>query len=200
MTIPHPGSALAGDEVAEVRRTPRDYLKYILQSSERHHLLVEGKSDRDLFQRLFERIDPNYRRRILIDTADRIAWDPELTPGTNYGARDKVVRVCTLAGALPDADRLVGVVDREYDDFRFDPEVCDDRPEVRVDGRLVRTRGHSVENYLFDFVTFGDRMREYVPSEVTRTIDLFRRVFPDAVRIACAIGLTCRHHPRGNHS
>ena len=184
-------------DIREVMRTPQDYLKYVFRSSERRHLLVEGKSDRELFRRLLERIDSDYGRRVLVDTADRIARDPALAPGAEFGARDRIDRVCSLARGRPEAERLVGLVDREYHDFHIGTEVRDDHPADRVDGRLVRTCGHSVENYLFDFATFADRMREYVPDNVGATVALFERVFPDAVRVACAVGLACRQHPSG---
>ena len=64
---------------------------------------------------------------------------------------------------------------------------------------MVWSRGHSVENYLFDFRCFAEKAKEYLPAEFLSTaVQLFQQVFQDAVRVACALGLAGYHHPTQN--
>ncbi len=179
----------------DAQLTPREYVRE-LRISDQKRLLVEGPTDRELFRRLLQQVAPGYQRFLAIDTAERVCAASEAGEPQAVGNRARVLRVCELAAASPAADQVVGFVDREFDDFTFDPSLGDRHPGDVVAGRVVRARGHSVENYLFDFRAFGDRMREYVPAEdVEEALALFERVFPDAVRVACALGLTGYHHP-----
>jgi hypothetical protein len=173
--------------------TPKDYLRE-LQISKQKRLLVEGSDDRDLLRRLFQQFFPEQARAVAIDTAEQLRdFDPPISP---MGNRHKVEEICKRAASLRQAENLVGFVDREFREFDSEPGLRDLAPDHRRDGRLIWSRGHSVENYLFDFTCFSDKVREYIPADdLTPTVQLFEEVFQDAVRVACAVGLTGYHHP-----
>lgn len=178
----------------ESKRTPDDYL-HSVWVGERRHLLVEGPDDRALLRRLFELVDPSYKRRVNIDVAN-----DHLKGVKTHGARALVMRTCELAAAHPVGSRVVGFVDREYDDFQFEPAIVDQCPTHVRDLCLLRARGHSIENYLFHPDPFFEQMRAFIPEDVPAARALLACVFPDALRIACTIGLCCRLNRIGNHS
>ncbi len=56
--------------------------------------------------------------------------------------------------------------------------------------RLILSRGHSIENYIFDFAIFCEVL-EYLSTTVytSQSIALFKKTFESTLRLACAIGL-----------
>lgn len=165
------------------------YAAYV-QFSTNKHLLVEGPHDKILFTLLQDEL---YRRsgrprrafRIDIDTAEDL-----ICPGTALGNREKVESVCDLVVGSSYADKLVGFVDREFRGFERGDVLRDSLESHRVLGRLVWSRGHSIENYVFDFELLREVARDLSPTPYfVNALDLFSDVFEGAVRLACAISL-----------
>jgi hypothetical protein len=170
--------------------TPNEYLIWI-QTSNRRHLLVEGRDDKRIFERLMEGFLGNQWRdefEIDIDTAQGLINGEELD---RVGNRDKVEYVCSRVNNADFAERLLGFVDREYRGFRFGGEFLDEIGGHNVIGRLIWSRGHSVENYFFDFTTLRDPLVDFSTTDyLHQAITLLENLFESTIRLACAASLT----------
>jgi hypothetical protein len=170
--------------------TPREYQKYVAFDSQSKHLLVEGRDDKRLFLVLLAaHFDIETRNRIWIDCAqDLVDFDQV------YENRDKVEQICWEIQLEPYAENFAGFVDREFREFEFLPCFQDNLKCHRVSGRLVWSRGHSVENYFLDYSCVEDILVSHLPDISNQMADLLRRLlgeqFETLVRIACAISLT----------
>ena len=168
-----------------------------VKMSRKPHILLEGTRDKrffDSFSITFAdseggNVGTNSRPRPAITTAESIRSD---IPGE--GNRDKVEKVCELVGSFSFGSRFVGFVDREYRKFRLDDRVEDKLKAQRRQGRLVWSRGHSIENYLFDFDTVRTPLRVCTPDpEIAQNaLEVLRANFEEIVNIACSLGLAAR--------
>jgi len=167
----------------------RNYVRF----SHTRHLLVEGRSDKRLFQALFDQLStrvnlPNHGGCVEIDTAESLINFPNAAEG--IGNREKVERVCQSVEGQPFAEKLVGFVDREFREFDFAPDLRDRISGHKVSGRLVWSRGHSIENYLFDFDILRRPLRSLSTTDRFReALDLFETVFQTTIRLACAASI-----------
>ena len=119
--------------------TPNDYHHYIRFSTKRH-ILVEGRDDKRLLKALLnELIGEPAMRTVEIDTAEQLIGFDEIAEN-----RKKVEAVNDRIANKPYGNKIVCFVDREFRGFDLD-RMHDDVGEHRVSGRLVWTRGHSVE-------------------------------------------------------
>ena len=120
----------------------------------------------------------------------------ELSAETSGGGnREKVEQVCELIAGWSFRCRFIGFVDREFRKFRFGDDIVSDglRSHLRR-GRLVWSRGHSIENYLFDFVVVRDPLRDCSTNQqiAEEALDVLRDNFSEVLNIACALGLAAR--------
>lgn len=154
--------------------------------SDHKRLLVEGADDQRAFSILLDKFfTRDEQNNIEIDTAEAL-----IGFGPRVGNREKVEQVCASVEREPYADKLVGFVDREFREFEYAVSLQDLQPEHRVSGRLVWSRGHSLENYFFDFAILRDPMLQFTSTEYFHDVlDRFERLLESTIRTACAASL-----------
>lgn len=158
----------------------------LLRMTSHKHLLVEGSDDVRFFKILFDDIFSGKTVPVRIDSADTL-----IKFGSVLSNREKVEELCHSVAGLPIEKKLVGFVDREFRGFEFQPLLQDLLGSHKVDGRLIWSRGHSVENYFFDFGILRSPMRDLgVSLNFDRALSLYETVFESAVRLACTASLT----------
>lgn len=130
--------------------------------------------------------------KILVDSAENLIKGNESIPF--YNNRQKVEFIANSIYGKQYADGFIGFTDRELHKFEWD---CDYISELQdllnshdVLQRLVLSRGHSIENYIFDLSILCEVL-ECLSTTVyaNESIDLFKENFPTSLRIACSIGL-----------
>src|SRR3990170_3818043 len=166
---------------------PEEYKTHIRISAQKH-LLVEGKNDKYLFKLFLDnlRIDQNL---VVIDSAeDLIQFD------CNLGNRERVETVCQAVCITPWAKQLVGFVDREFREFEINENDMFDRiPQHNVVGSVVWSRGHSVENYYFNFEMLNAALEIYSPPDyMDEALSLLKRNLENVIRYACAASMAGR--------
>lgn len=155
----------------------------LLRMSNRKHLLVEGKDDKRLFKILLDELYDG-KHNIDIDAAECL-----IDTGIPRNG-DKVEEVCRSVEGTQLASKLVGFVDREFRDFGIGEALQDHINKHKVSGCLVWSRGHSVENYYFDFRTLRHPLRTFSVTEYfDEALSLFEEVMPATIRLACTISL-----------
>jgi hypothetical protein len=162
--------------------TLKEYLAY-LQISTRIHLLVEGPSDKRLFNELL--LGFNYDNdKIDIDSAE------ELIDLEGIGNRDRVEITCKEVQKTEYKHKLVGFVDREFRGFEYKAGFVDNFACHHVEDRLIWTRGHSIENYFFDLDIFTSILGTFhkIP-HIVEASALFSNNFQNILWYACAISL-----------
>jgi hypothetical protein len=170
---------------SESKFTAREYVQFIEMDDTCRHLLVEGRDDQRLFEVLLHSLlEDGDRRLIEIDNAQSFI-------GVDPSNRGIVEHVCERIDCETFHERLVGFVDREF--RGFDDALLEDTiAGHKVSGRLVWSRGHSVENYVFDLSILWYPLVALSPNGFEESIGLFASVFESALRSACAIGLAAR--------
>lgn len=169
-----------------------DYRRYVMMSH-RCHLLVEGRDDKRLFGILFEEL---FDGESTIDIQS--AEDFDALGG--MGSREFVEFVEASIHSREYAQRFVAFVDREFREFEYGPPVLDRLKTHRVYNRLIWSRGHSIENYLFDFETVRRTIRAFCVSEYhVLALRHYKRVFCDSVRMGCAVTLASIELQKTNH-
>jgi hypothetical protein len=133
-----------------IQYTPAEFRNFLMMSHDKH-LLVEGIDDKIAFKLLFEELSGKHD--IKIDTAERL-----INFERPLGNREKVEEICRTVTGRSFADKLVGFVDREFREFEWDNDIRDNLGQHKVDGRLVWSRGHSIENYFFDFIILREAL------------------------------------------
>lgn len=165
--------------MATLQFTINDYVAYVF-ASHKKRLLVEGNDDYQLFTRLIHAVTKGESGIEIDDASCLIGFD---RPVAN---REKVELVCDLIRGKPFSAKLTGFVDREFREFVFTPELQDNIKDHHVDGRLVWTRGHSVENYYFDFSTLQSPISALSSTRYQQlALELFERNFEWIIRMAC---------------
>jgi hypothetical protein len=175
-----------------MKKTINSYLGEILLSKKRH-LLVEGISDKKLLERLIDRLCCfdhtsfcGESLNIQVDLAEIIT-----IPGVD-GNRNKVETICLEVSTHPNLRekvRFAGFIDREFNQFDLD-NFQDLLDEHYVDGCLVWSRGHSIENYLFEDSILKELFWEILDNKLaSKVIQIFSSVFEESMRLACLIGL-----------
>jgi hypothetical protein len=159
-------------------------------------LLVEGRSDRHFFERLLY----GARKRgygspesIQIDTANKLQ-DEKMR---GMGNREKVEMICAaVIQEIPNDKYFCGFADREFRGFEIDDIAVQDAiSDHYTTGSLVWSRGHSVENYYFDLVSFRKSFELSSPihiAHVEAAINLFEKIFESILHLSCAISLAAR--------
>lgn len=161
-----------------------------LRMSEHRHLLVEGSGDKQVFLLFLDEFSrqpdsAESTRDVRIDSAENL-----IDFGTGVGNREKVEKVCESVSGSKCAERLVGFVDRDFRGFERGEVLEDSVQDHKVSGRLVWSRGHSMENYYFDFDTLRKPLRVLSDSsQFGKALSLFEVVFEPTIRLACAASL-----------
>jgi len=160
-----------------------DYIAYVF-ASHKKKLLVEGADDNRLFNRLIDVFD-NQRALVDIDDASQL-----IEFGNGISNREKVEQVCSVIRKTSFANKLVGFVDREYRGFVLNPLIVDEICSHNIDGRLIWTRGHSIENYYFDYETLKIPISSLSTTKYYQeALRLFEKVFDQVISLACATSL-----------
>lgn len=171
----------------------RIYLMNSIISGKNKHILVEGKDDKYLIERLWQDLstqDSPYK--ILVDSAEILIKGDASDSFLNN--RQKVEFIANSVHGKQYADDFVGFVDRELHKFEWDcgihAELQDLIESHEVIKQLVLSRGHSIENYILDFSILYEVL-EYLSTTVyaNQAIELFKESFQSTLRIACSIGL-----------
>lgn len=149
-------------------------------------LMVEGRDDKRAMVALLREaagVCVADRADIQIDTATIIE--------AAGGNRERIEALCASVLGTDVESKVLGLCDREYREFDASIPSADLLTSHRVSGRLVWTRGHSLENYFFcPRVLVGALRASTVATEVDTAIRLFSARHSDFVRAACAVGLT----------
>ena len=147
------------------------------------YILVEGPSDKRFLMYLIREIF-GPRNDIKIHSAHQIQAN------TPMGNREKVEDICEKIGKWKYAQRFVGFVDREFREFDTENGIKDLIGKSKVIGRLIWSRGHSVENYFFNFTTLSRSLRDHsVTLYFDEALNLFKENIEQILKEACAIGL-----------
>ena len=129
-------------------------------------ILLEGSQDKVFFLRMCEATNSvehdavGGQSHCIITTAEEL-----MSEVSGVGNRTKVERVCELIAAWPFQRRFIGFVDREFREFTFSEIVGDGLRSHRCKDRLVWSRGHSIENYLFDFRVIRESLCDFSPNQ-----------------------------------
>jgi len=112
------------------------------------------------------------------------------------GNREKVEEICKTVversahldrtGGRGYAHKMVGFVDREFRGYDLGKTIHDHLGKHNILDRLVWSRGHSIENYLFDKRVFSEPLRIYAAEHFEDARKLFSSVWDSALRLACA--------------
>lgn len=161
----------------------------LVSMSNEYFLLVEGSDDKRLFKMLLEELCGKERGNIHVHSAEEIK-DNEYT---GLGNREKVETITRTIEVMRYANRYVGFVDREFREFEIGDKLYDRLGRHWVSGRLVWSRGHSIENYYFDFSTLRHPLRTFaVTDHFDEALDLFEQSWQQVIRLACALSLAAR--------
>ncbi len=187
------GSILMKSLSSIPRYTPKEYRTKLLMSNCKH-VLVEGRSDKTLFILMRDELQlsqnlGNLTDQINIDTAENLNQGED-------GAIENSDKVRALCKSLENKEKFrgkfVGFIDRELYEFEWDgTESIEDRVEKHIQHHyLVWSRGHSIENYLFDFQILYEPLRDFLGiTYFSEVLALFRDNFDSALCIASALGL-----------
>lgn len=169
----------------------------LLKTNKHKRILVEGRDDRQFFMLLIHELEKCRRiDRIIVDSASDFI-DSRYFVGKDdsrkgLGNREKVERICYLVSGKSYACRLIGFVDREFRGFNY-ISLIDEIQAHKIEGRIVWSRGHSIENYFFDRNILAETFRFYLTEEwFDKSITLFERYFESIIFLACTISMTFR--------
>ena len=160
----------------------------LLRMSHKKRLLLEGKEDKQFFKLLLDEFCHSENKKIFqeisIDIAEIIDFEEPV------GNRKKVERICRSVKGASYSERLVGFVDREFREFALGDIIQDNLSIHKIQDRLVWSRGHSIENYLFDFSILRNPLRDLSATDCfDEALELFEKIIESAIRTACAASL-----------
>ena len=166
------------------------------------HILLEGTRDSNFFEKLCESVGittgrvSGQRTDVVIHTAE------DLTSGLAIeGNRGKVESICQLIDNEGIGTPFLGFVDREFREFTFGDSIVDDIQSQRWEGSLVWSRGHSIENYLFQFEVIKAPLQDSLAdAEVAQnSVSVLQDQFPSVLNVGCALGQTAREYGMLQH-
>ncbi|RCJ31799.1 hypothetical protein A6769_29945 [Nostoc punctiforme NIES-2108] len=169
---------------------PPSAYRNLIKMSDNKRLLVEGKEDKHLFRLLLDELYMNKKQeyariKIDIDSAEKLVSVPNAT-----GNRQKVEILCQSIKNEAYKHKLVGFVDREFREFNISNNIYDNLNIHKVEDQLVWSRGHSIENYFFDFSILRDPLRDLSATEwFNESLTLFEKRIISTIRLACCISL-----------
>ncbi|WP_255502494.1 DUF4435 domain-containing protein [Okeania sp. KiyG1] len=158
-------------------------------------MLVEGKNDKYFIERMLSylanEIDkPELTEQVLVDSAESLI---KADSGTGNN-KQKIQEIAKSIVGKSYSHKFIGFVDRDFDMFDWDYEktqiLQDNFPGHNIEERIIRTRGHSLENYLFelDIVSNFFDINTTIPNPQIAT-NLFRQIFKSVIYSACTVGL-----------
>jgi hypothetical protein len=170
-----------------------------IELRKRDFIIVEGSSDKKVLDSLIRRLCQFHSKCYCSILVDSVA---NLDVTGVIGNRAQVIATCSfvLDNIKNKSIKFVGFVDREFDNFDLG-NLQDLQNEHYVDQEryLVYSRGHSIENYLFDFLLFKELLCSIFNAksaceilqvlEVNQILEEFEAVFHEIINVACAIGL-----------
>src|SRR5260370_6117966 len=167
-----------------------------IRITERPLLLVEGKDDKQFFDKLLNEAGKQgnaLAKDVTIDIADMIQDDKV----KGMGKREIVETVCeAVPQELLRSKNFCGFVDREFRGFQLNGSIEDTICDHCVNGSLVWSRGHSFENYCFDFNVLNEHFEvcsSFITSElVDSALNLFKEILQSVLHVSCAISLAAR--------
>ena len=167
-----------------------DFVNEVMMSKD-PYILLEGSDDKSFFDVLLDTVrgSPEYQygslSTVAIETAERV-----LSDGLTEGNRQKVEKVSRLVAGTLYQERFVGFVDREFREFHAGSIIADCLRTQQALDRLIWSRGHSIENYLFDYQVFRVPLRDSSANgEIAETaLEWLEQNFQDILGVACAIG------------
>lgn len=174
--------------------TPQQYIAMLKMSQEKH-LLVEGKDDKRCFEELMrifgQAKSANGKAvhfNVRVESAESIIQCQNVD---DLGNRRKVETIAEVVAQKPYANKFVGFVDREFRRFQCAlPDICDQLTEHYVDNRLVWSRGHSIENYCFDFEVLRGPMQDNTGNRYYNdALENFKDYLIPALQLAAAMGI-----------
>jgi len=161
-----------------------------VRMSRNKRIVVEGRDDKQVFLMFLEEL----RERagigeevagVAVDSAEHMIGFE-----TALGNREKVETLCSTLSGTPDAEKIVGFVDREFREFDRGTPLHDCVQAHKRRDRLVWSRGHSIENYCFDFDVLRRPLCDLPKAEADRqALGLMQSVFENAIRLACSASL-----------
>ena len=168
------------------------YNEFVVQvrMSRKPHILLEGSQDLRFFQALYQNLFENQPNvvasEIAIVTAETIS-----SGNLVLGNRGKVELVFQLMSNTTFKNRFVGFVDREFREFSFSGVIIDNLSNQKVIDRLIWSRGHSIENYMFDFDVVKEPLYDFSLSGETaqKALSQLHDNFKSILTTACAMGL-----------
>lgn len=163
------------------------------------HLIVEGPRDKKIFEILFYEFEDclhNNPIHIFIDNIDVIKYRTEEFQYSSNGNRGKVENFHEIIINDPKIDKknFVCFVDREFRYFEVKScNISDKLTSLQLKERLICSRGHSIENYFFDFVNIKIALSILCCidniHELYQAINLFSKVFESSMYIATMISI-----------
>lgn len=163
------------------------YRLYV-KMSHRKHLLVEGRTDKQFFILLKDKLfgANNISIEFEIECVETFDGFPQGT-----GNREKVESISFAMSSSEFDGRFVGFVDREYRDFEFNTIVKDLLNGHYVNDKLVWSRGHSIESYFSDFSILQEPLKALcVSHNVLEALESFRKVLESTLQVISALSLT----------
>lgn len=160
------------------------YISYV-EMSDNDRILVEGMTDKQAFgtaRSIFSGSISNFE----IDSAEDL-----INFGNGVGNRQKVEEVCNDIAQLALSNNFVGFCDREFRDFQISNSISDEIDGHQINGHLIWTKGHSIENYIFDLTVIGQVLFQMSKSiNANLGINKFRNLFEQTLNIASALTMT----------
>lgn len=168
--------------------TPEEY-RNILQMSPKKRVLVEGRDDFYLLLALFDELlgsDWQDTYNIEIEKSDILTGAPE---------KKKVVELTVnLVSKTNLRDKIVGFVDREFNEFTWENGILTDLIKKHfIDDRILWTRGHSAENYFLDESILRIPFRDVSGEIFQKSYAKFKKNFYSYLRVACKLSLTAKN-------
>jgi Protein of unknown function (DUF4435) len=164
-----------------------NYISSVKMSSKKR-ILVEGRDDKSHISNLLEVLLVGHK--IKIDTAENIKGDCSITAKNN---RAKIERIHALTKTSKNHNNLFYLCDREFIKFNIGEQITDLMTKHERDGNMNWTIGHSLENYFITDDLVCNAYRFLCSSEYkTKAVDLYKKIFPSALRVIAAITLTAK--------
>lgn len=166
-----------------------DEFKEVIKEGKKKYILVEGPSDKMAIESLLQEFGVNEDKFDIY-----FASEIEIPSMGGLGVKEKVEKISKLIGTESYAKRFVGFSDREFGGFNPDGRSIVDLLEGhKLDGRLLWSRGHSIENYFFNESvlqeTFKNILTEKHTEQSMKIISLFKKSLESTMQLGCALSL-----------
>lgn len=170
-----------------------DYRVFLI-IEEKSRILVEGSSDKQVFDLLLDELGVKFNKsvnNIVIETSDLIENKSlKLEPSSHIGCREKIEIICEILKDDINHHKVFGFVDREFRGFDFSSSCVDKIKAHKIVDRVIWTRGHSIENYFFNQNILRNTLKsKLAESWFKEALQLFERYFESVIHIACCVSI-----------